>query len=154
MKKFIIILLAIVWMAIPAQAQLVVKGGISYAQTEPKTVALTAQYTQDLLVLSSDIFIPTINTEKVAADARVGVGFGGNLIRVVGDGVIRYEDKILRCGYGIEVNLNLIEPVGIFARWSKTYPTTENCGYPQVLWKCGRNELTFGIFANVDWGFY
>ena len=153
MKK-IIILLVMVWVTIPAEAQLALKGGISYAQSEAKTVALTAQYTQGLLVVSSDIFIPTIKTEKVSAAGRVGIGFGGDIIKVVGDGVIRYEDKIFRCGYGAEVNLTLIEPVGIFARWSMTYPIMENGGYPQVLWKCGRNELTFGILANLDWGFY
>jgi len=151
--KRLIILLAIVWVAVPAQAQLAVKGGLSYAEAKTKMVALTAQYTQSLLVVSTDVFIPTVNTDKVSADARVGVGFGGSLIKVVGDGVLRYEDKIFRLGYGVEVNLNLIEPVGIFARWSRTYPTAENSGYPQIL-KSGRNQLTFGILANLDWGFY
>ena len=153
MKKLIILFLTIL-ISITAQAQFAIKGGMSFAKYETKTVVVTGQYNYGLLVVSSDIFIPTTKTDKVSAAGRVGIGIGGDLIRIVGDAVIRYENKYFRCGYGGEINLNLVGPFGVFTRWSKTYPIIENCGYPEVLWGYGRNEFSFGIKFDLTEGWY
>ena len=151
MKRVIFILLMLL-VSITVQAQFVIKGGMSYAKYENKTVVVTGQYNRGLLVVSSDVLIPTINTEKVSAAGRVGVGIGVDLIRFVGDVLIRYENEYFRCGYGGEINLNLVGPFGVFTRWSRTYPIIENCGYPEVFWKCGRNEFSFGLTINLTEG--
>ena len=151
MKRVIFILLMLL-VSITAQAQFVIKGGMSYAKYENKTVMVTGQYNRGLLVVSSDVFIPTINTDKVSAAGRVGVGIGGDLVRVAADALIRYENNYFRFGYGGEINLNIISPVGIFARWSMSYPILENCGYPEIFWGCGRNEFSFGLLLQLTEG--
>lgn len=151
MKKVVILLLMIL-MSTTAQAQFLIKGGLSYARTENKTVVLTGQFNRGLLVVSSDVFIPTVKTEKVSVAGRVGVGIGGDLVRVAADALIRYENSYFRFGYGGEVNLNIIAPVGIFARWSMSYPILENCGYPEIFWGCGRNEFSFGLSLQLTEG--
>lgn len=153
MKRAILILLTIL-ISVTVQAQFAIKGGMSYAKYETKTVMVTGQYSRGLLVVSSDIFIPTINTEKVSAAGRVGVDIGIDLIRFVGDVLIRYENESFRCGYGGEINLNLVGPFGVFTRWSRTYPIMENCGYPEVFWQCSRNEFSFGLTIDLTEGRY
>ena len=154
MKK-IVILLVMVWVTIPAEAQLAIKGGLSYARNETSSYVVTAQFYRDLLVVSGDVFIPTQRPQDVYGGGRIGIGFGGSRIRFAADVGGIYERKNFRFGYGAEVNLRLYGPVGLFTRWARTHPITKKSDYNDIAWSCKRSEISLGIVVDlIDWGFY
>ena len=59
MKKLVIILFVIL-ITIPAEAQFALKGGVSYAKDELSSYVVTGQFYKYLLVVSGDVFIPTL----------------------------------------------------------------------------------------------
>ena len=153
--KRLIILLVIVCVTIPAQAQLALKGGVSYAKNELSNYVITAQFYKDLLVVSGDVFIPTQRPQEIGGAGRIGIGFGGERFRLAADIGAMYERKYFRFGYGAEGNLRLYGPIGIFARWTRTYPIFSRGEYDDVAWNCKRSEISLGVVVDlIDWGFY
>lgn len=154
MKKFII-LLSIVWMTVPASAQFAIKGGWSCVQNETKKYVVSTQYYQDLVAISSDVFIPSNKCEEIAVSGRFGLNLGGEWIRFVADLVGTYERKQFRGGFGGEANLRLLGPLGVFARYSRTYPFSScNNDCTLVRWDYGRNEIYFGILVDIGDSYY
>lgn len=152
MKK--LILLFIIFVSLPVEAQFALKGGVSYSEKEISNYVVTGQFYKDLLVLSGDVIIPTDKNEKIAGAGRIGIGFGGDRIRLAADVGARYEHDDWRFGYGAEINLRLLGPVGMFARWSRTHPISKkedhnNVTHHEVLWKCERSEITIGIVIDL-----
>lgn len=148
MKKSVVFLL-IVFMTSPAEAQFALKSGVSYSKKELSSYVVTGQFYKDLLVLSGDLYIPTQKNEKLSGGGRIGLGFGGYRFRIAGDVGATYGDKKWRCGCGAEANLRLCGPVGVFARWSRTFPIAKKCDHDEVLWKRGRSEVSVGIVIDL-----
>ena len=148
MKKLIVFLFVIL-VSLPIEAQFAFKGGISYAKDELSSYVVTGQFYQDLLVVSGDVFIPTEKTDEISGAGRIGIGFGGYRIRFAADIGAVYEKKNFRFAYGTELNLRLFGPVGIFTRWSQTYPISKDDNHDEVLWRCRRSEVTLGIVIDL-----
>jgi hypothetical protein len=148
MKKLIFFLL-IALSSLPLKAQFALKGGASFAEKELTNYVVTGQFYKDLLVVSGDLLIPTQKNEKLSGSGRIGLGFGGCRFRIAGDLVATYETKNWRCGCGAEANLRLYGPIGIFGRWSRTFPIAKRCNRDEVLWKRGRSELSVGIVIDL-----
>ncbi len=148
MKKLIFFLL-IALSSLPLKAQFALKGGASFTEKELTNYVVTGQFYKDLLVVSGDLLIPTQKNEKLSGSGRIGLGFGGCRFRIAGDLVATYETKNWRCGCGAEANLRLYGPIGIFGRWSRTFPIAKRCNRDEVLWKRGRSELSVGIVIDL-----
>ena len=148
MKKLVFFLL-ITLTSLPLKAQFALKGGVSFAKNEASSFVVTGQFYRDLLVASADIFIPTQRPSDIAGAGRIGIGFGGDRFRVAADILAMYQTKNWRCGFGFEGNLRLYGPIGIFARYARTYPISKNIGYDEVLWKRKRSEISLGIVIDV-----
>ena len=148
MGKIAVFLFAI-FMTIPAKAQFALKGGVSFDKNELSNYVVTGQFYKDLLVVSGDLLIPTQKNEKLSGSGRIGLGLGGYRFRVAGDLVATYEPKNWRCGCGAEANLRLYGPIGIFGRWSRTFPIAKKCNRDEVLWKRGRSEFSVGIVIDL-----
>ena len=148
MKKLIFFLL-IALSSLPLKAQFALKWGASFAEKELTNYVVTGQFYKDLLVVSGDLLIPTQKNEKLSGSGRIGLGFGGCRFRIAGDLVATYETKNWRCGCGAEANLRLYGPIGIFGRWSRTFPIAKRCNRDEVLWKRGRSELSVGIVIDL-----
>ena len=148
MKKLIFFLL-IALSSLPLKAQFALKGGVSFAEKELTNYVVTGQFYKDLLVVSGDLLIPTQKNEKLSGSGRIGLGVGGCRFRIAGDLVATYETKNWRCGCGAEANLRLYGPIGIFGRWSRTFPIAKRCNRDEVLWKRGRSELSVGIVIDL-----
>ena len=154
MKKFIV-LLVIVWMTVPASAQFAIKGGWSRIQNETARYVVSTQYYQDLMAIGSDVVIPANKCEEISVSGRFGLNLGEDWIRFVADLVGTYERRSLRGGFGGEVNLRLLGPLGVFARYSKTYPiSSHNNNCSLVRWDHGRNEIYFGILVDIGDSYY
>lgn len=133
-----------------AKAQFAFKGAVSLSDSRLSDYVVTGQYYKDLLVLSGDVLIPVQKKGEFSYSGRIGLGFGNYRIRLAGDGVVTHKTKGWRLGYGAEVNLRLCGPVGIFARWSKTFPVSKGCKHHnEVLWKYGKSETTLGITIDL-----
>lgn len=154
MKKFILLLI-VVWMAVPANAQFALKGGWSRIENETARYVVSTQYYQDLVAIGSDVVIPTNKCEEISVSGRFGLNLGEDWIRIVADLVGTYERRSFRGGFGGEINMRLLGPLGIFARYSKTYPFSSwNDDCTIVRWNCGRNEIYFGILVDIGDSFY
>ena len=153
MKKFIV-LLVIVWMTVPASAQFAIKGGWSRNENETARYVVSTQYYQDLLAISSDVFIPTNKCEEISVAGRFGLNLGEDWIRFVADLVGTYERRSFRGGFGGELNLRLLGPLGAFARYARTYPLTSYSKCSSVRWDLGRNEICFGILLDIGNSYY
>ena len=148
MKKLVIFLFAIM-MAIPVGAQFALKGGVSFDKNELSNYVVTGQFYKDLLVLSGDIYIPTQRYEKLSCSGRIGLGFGSYRIRFAGDIGAIYGANKWKCGFGAEANLRLYGPVGIFGRWTRTFPIAKKCDHKEVIWGNGRSEFSLGIVIDL-----
>lgn len=154
MKKFIL-LLAVVCMTVPASAQFAIKGGWSRIENETARYVVSTQYYQDLFAIGSDVLIPSNKCEEIVVSGRFGLNLGGEWIRFVADLVGTYERRSFRAGFGGEVNLRLLGPLGAFARYSRTYPVSSynnNCSL--VRWDHGRNEIYFGVLVDIGDSYY
>ena len=147
--KMLVIILFVILITIPAEAQFALKGGVSYAKDELSSYVVTGQFYKDLLVVSGDVFIPTQKTDEISGGGRIGLGLGGDRLRFVADLGAVYEKKNFRFGYGTELNLKLLNPIGIFVRWSQTYPISKDDNYDAVQWRCRRSEVTLGIVIDL-----
>jgi hypothetical protein len=136
-------------MAMPIRAQFALKGGVSFAKDKISNYVVTGQFYKDLLVVSGDLLIPTQEGEKLSCAGRIGLGFGGYRLRVVGDIVGRYENDNWKCGFGFEGNLRLYGPIGLFVRWDQMYPINKKDDYNAVLWNCKRSEVLVGIVIDL-----
>ena len=148
MRKLVFFLL-ITLAPLPLKAQFALKGGVSFAEKELSNYVVTGQFYKDLLVLSGDLNIPAQKYEKISGGGRIGIGFGGYRFRVAGDVGASYGNKKWRCGCGAEANLRLCGPVGIFGRWSRTFPIAKKCDCDEVVWKRGRSEISVGIVIDL-----
>ena len=148
MKKLTFFLFAI-FMVVPAKSQFAIKGGVSFDKNELSSYVVTGQFYRDLLVVSGDLLIPTQKNEKLSGSGRMGLGFGSYRFRVAGDLVATYETKNWRCGCGAEANLRLYGPVGIFGRWTRTFPIAKKCDHKEVIWGNGRSEFSLGIVIDL-----
>jgi hypothetical protein len=148
MRKLVFFLL-IILVSLPLKAQFALKGGVSFAEKELSNYVVTGQFYKDLLVLSGDLNIPAQKYEKISGGGRIGIGFGGYRFRVAGDVGASYGNKKWRCGCGAEANLRLCGPVGIFGRWSRTFPIAKKCDRDEVVWKRGRSEISVGIVIDL-----
>ena len=154
MKKFILLLI-VVWMAVSANAQFALKCGWSRIENETARYVVSTQYYQDLVAIGSDVVIPTNKCEEISVSGRFGLNLGEDWIRIVADLVGTYERRSFRGGFGGEVNMRLLGPLGIFARYSRTYPFSSwNDDCTIVRWNCGRNEIYFGILVDIGDSFY
>ena len=154
MKKFLL-LLAVVCMTVPASAQFAIKGGCSRIENETARNVVSTQYYQDLFAIGSAVLIPSNKCEEIAVSGRFGLNLGGEWIRFVADLVGTYERRSFRAGFGGEVNLRLLGPLGAFARYSRTYPVSSynnNCSL--VRWDHGRNEIYFGVLVDIGDSYY
>lgn len=125
MKRLVFFLL-ITFVSLPLKAQFALKGSVTYAEKDLSNYVVTGQFYKNLLVVSGDLLIPTQKNEKLSGSGRIGLGFGSYRFRVAGDLVAMYETKNWRCGCGAEANLRLYGPVGIFGRWTRTFPIEKN----------------------------
>jgi hypothetical protein len=148
MRKLVFFLL-IILVSLPLKAQFALKGGVSFAEKELSNYVVTGQFYKDLLVLSGDLNIPAQKYEKISGGGRIGIGFGGYRFRVAGDVGASYGNKKWRCGCGAQANLWLYGPVGIFGRWSRTFPIAKKCDRDEVVWKRGRSEISVGIVIDL-----
>ena len=148
MKKLTFFLF-IILLSAPVNAQFALKGGVSYVPKEISNYMFTGQFYKDLLVVSGDLSVPMRKSGKLSGAGRIGLGFGNYRIRFAGDAIAMYENKKFRCGFGAETNLRLCGPVGIFARWSRTFPICEHQYYNEVLWKRGRSEISVGVVIDL-----
>jgi hypothetical protein len=151
MKKLVIFLFAIM-MAMPVGAQFALKGGVSFDKNELSNYVVTGQFYKDLLVVSGDLFIPTQKDEKLSGAGRIGLGFGGYRFRFAADIGATYEDDKWKCGFGVEGNLRLYGPIGMFVRWSQMYPITKKNDHNEVQWKCKRSEVSVGVVIDLTNG--
>ena len=149
MKKLTFFLFAI-FMVVPLKAQFALKGGVSFDKNELSNYVVTGQFYKDLLVLSGDLLIPTQKNEKLSGSGRIGLGFGSYRFRVAGDLVATYETENWRCGCGAEANLRLYGSIGIFGRWTRTFPIAKRCDdHREVIWGNGRSEFSVGITIDL-----
>ena len=148
MKKLVVFLFAIM-MAMPIRAQFALKGGVSFAKDKISNYVVTGQLYKDLLVVSGDLLIPTQEGERLSGAGRIGLGFGGYRLRVVGDIVGMYENDNWKCGFGFEGNLRLYGPISLFVRWNQMYPINKKDDYNAVLWNCKRSEVLVGIVIDL-----
>ena len=148
MKKLIVFLLVIM-MAVPVCAQFAIKGGVSFAEKELSNYVVTGQFYKELLVLSGDLYIPTQKGEKVSGGGRIGIGFGSYRFRFAGDVGGMYENDNWKCGFGVEGNLRLYGPIGMFVRWSQMYPITKKNNHNEVSWNRKRSEVSVGIVIDL-----
>ena len=148
MKK-LVFLLSITLTSLPLKAQFSLKGGVSFAEKELSSYVITGQFYKDLLVLSGDLNIPAQKYEKISGGGRIGIGFGSYRFRIAGDVGVTYGDNKWKCGCGAEANLRLCGPVGIFGRWTRTFPIVKKCDRDEVIWKCGRSEISVGIVIDL-----
>jgi len=148
MKKLAIFLFGIL-VSLPIEAQFALKGGISCTKDELSSYVVTGQFYQDLLVVSGDLLIPTHKNEKLSGGGRIGIGLGGNRARFVADIGAAYENEEFRFGYGSELNLRLLGPIGMFVRWSQTHPIPNDNEYKVDLWKYRRSEVSIGIVIDL-----
>ncbi len=148
MRKLVFFLL-ITLVSLPLKAQFALKGGVSFDKNELSNYVVTGQFYKDLLVVSGDLYIPTQKDEKLSGSGRIGLGFGGYRFRVAGDIGATYGSDKWRCGCGAEANLRLCGPVGIFGRWSRTFPIAKKCNRDEVIWECGRSEISVGIVIDL-----
>ena len=153
MKK-IILLLVVVWMTTPVWAQFAIKGGWSCMNEGTAKYVVSTQYYQDLVAISSDVFIPSNKCEEISVSGRFGLNLGDEWIRVVADLVGTYERKSFRGGFGGEVNLRLLGPLGIFGRYSRTYPFSSYNNCSLARWDYGRNEIYFGVLVDIGDSYY
>ena len=149
MRKLILLVFAVISMTIPVRAQFALKVGVSFNKNEVSDFILTGQFYQDLLVLSGDIYIPTRKCEKISGGGRIGIGFGNYRIRFGGDIGAKYELHNWRIGYGAEGSLRLYRQIGVFVRWTKTYPILKICNHNVVAWSCGNSEVSVGISLDL-----
>jgi hypothetical protein len=148
MKKLIVFLFVIL-LTLPVEAQFALKGGVSFAKNELRNYVVTGQFYKELLVLSGDVLIPTQKTEDISGGGRIGIGFGGDRLRLAADVGAFYEKKIWRLGYGVEANLRLFGPIGMFGRWSMSYPVSKKENHNEVLWEHSRSEISVGIVIEL-----
>lgn len=151
MKK-VVIFLFVITMAIPARAQLALKGGVSFSKNELSNYVITGQFYKDLLVVSGDLLIPTHDGEKVSGAGRIGLGFGGYRFRVAADIGGMYKDDHWKCGFGFEGNLRLYGPIGLFIRWDQMYPITKRYDHNEVSWDRKRSEIVVGVVIELTNG--
>ena len=148
MKKVLFTLL-IVLLAIPAKAQFDLKGGISLEKNEIKNFVVTGQFHKDLLALSGDLLIPTQKNEKLAGGGRIGLNIGNNRFFLIGDVGGKYQYETWNLGCGVEGNIKLFGPVGVFGRWSRYFPIYKQCDRTKIHWDKGYSELSFGIAIDL-----
>jgi hypothetical protein len=148
MKKLVFFLFIVV-MVIPSRAQFALKGGVSLAEKELSNYVVTGQFYKDLLVLSGDLYIPAQKHEKISGGGRIGIGFGSYRFRIAGDVGATYGANKWRCGCGVEANLRLYGPVGIFGRWSRSFPIDKKCDHKEILWGSGRSEISVGVVIDL-----
>jgi hypothetical protein len=139
-------------MTTPVAAQFALKGGVSYAKNELSNYVVTGQFYKNLLVLSADMFIPTQKPHEISGAGRIGLGIESYRIRFAGDIGATYENKNWRCGCGVEANFRLYGPIGIFARWSRTFPIEKEDDHNEIIWKDGRSEISLGIVIDLTKG--
>lgn len=144
MRKLVFFLL-ITFVTLPLRAQFALKGGVTCSEKNLSNYVVTGQFYQDLLVLSGDLYVPTQKDEKISCGGRIGIGFGSYRFRISGDVGAIYCEKNWRCGCGAEANLRLCGPVGIFGRWSRTFPIDKRCDRKEILWGKGRSEFSVGV---------
>ena len=147
--KRLILLLAIIWLVIPAQAQLAIKGGLACRKDYPTQRVVTGQYYRDFMAISSDVYIPHCKEDNLSVSARAGINLGGEWIRFVADAIGICENKQFRAGYGVELNLMFLGPLGLFARWSETYAVFGGKTCSSVWWNDGRKEVSFGVQISI-----
>ena len=148
MKKLVFFLF-VVFATIPVRGQFALKGGVTYSEKELSNYLATAQFYQDLLVVSGDLFIPTQKNEKISGGGRIGLGLGGYRFRVVADVGAFYGDKNWKFGCGAEANLRLCGPIGIFGRWSRMFPIDKKCDRKEILWERGCTEFSVGVTIDL-----
>ena len=147
MKKLVVFLFVIT-MVMPVKAQFALKGGVAFDKDVLSNYVVTGQFYQDLLVVSGDLFIPTQKDEKLSGAGRVGIGLGYDRFRFAADIGATYEDDKWRCGFGVEGNLRLYGPIGMFVRYSQMYPISKD-DHNEVKWKCKRSEVSVGIVTDL-----
>ncbi len=148
MKKLIFFFL-VIFVTIPLRAQFALKGGVSFAEKELSNYVVTGQFYKDLLVLSGDLYIPTQKHEKLSGGGRIGIGFGSYRFRIAGDIGATYGADKWKCGCGVEGNLRLYGPIGVFGRWSRMFPIDKRCDHKEILWAEGRSEISVGIVIDL-----
>lgn len=148
MRKLVFFLL-ITLVSLPLKAQFALKGSVSFAEKELSNYVVTGQFYKDLLVLSGDLYIPTQKYEKISGGGRIGIGFGGYRFRVAGDIGATYGADKWKCGCGVEGNLRLYGPIGVFGRWSRMFPIDKRCDHKEILWGEGRSEISVGIVIDL-----
>ena len=147
MRKLVFLLITLV--SLPLRAQFALKGGISFAEKELSNYVVTGQFYKDLLVLSGDLYIPTQKHEKLSGGGRIGIGFGSYRFRIAGDIGATYGADKWKCGCGVEGNLRLYGPIGVFGRWSRMFPIDKRCDHKEILWGKGRSEISVGIVIDL-----
>ena len=153
MKKVVFLFFAIFMVSMIAQAQFAAKAGISLKRNEITNYVVTGQFHKELLVLSGDLYVPMQKHKKLAGGGRIGLGFGGYRLRIAGDVGATYETKNWRCGCGVEANLRLYGPIGIFGRWSRNFPiVNKRCERKEILWGHGRSEISVGVVIDLSNG--
>ena len=148
MKKLIFFFL-VIFVTIPLRAQFALKGGVSFAEKELSSYVVTGQFYKDLLVLSGDLYIPTQKHQKLSGGGRIGIGFGSYRFRIAGDIGATYGADKWKCGCGVEGNLRLYGPIGVFGRWSRMFPIDKRCDHKEILWEKGCTEFSVGVTIDL-----
>ncbi|MBR4633766.1 hypothetical protein IKO50_02105 [bacterium] len=134
---------------LPLKAQFALKGGVSFAEKELSNYVVTGQFYKDLLVLSGDLNIPAQKYEKISGGGRIGIGFGSYRFRIAGDIGATYGADKWKCGCGVEGNLRLYGPIGVFGRWSRMFTIDKRCDHKEILWEKGCTEFSVGVTIDL-----
>ena len=149
MKKLTVLLMILMSVA-TTHAQFALKGGISYSRNEIANYLITGQFHRELLVASIDLMIPMERPEDIAISGRMGIGTNGDRFRLATDIGAIYKMGNWRVGYSIEGNIRLYGPIGMFARWARTYPICQRYGRNEIGWGCQQSEISIGIVIELD----
>ena len=150
MKKVLILLF--IATTLPVKAQFALKGGVIYSEKEITNFVVTGQFYKDLLAISGDVFIPTQKSQKISGDGRIGLNLGTYRFRIIGDIGAMYENDIWRCAGGVEANVRLFGPIGMFGRWQRSFPITTDDEHTKIRWCQGRSDLSIGITIDLGNG--
>ena len=149
MRKLFILLLIV--LALPANAQFALKGGVTIADKELRNCAVTGQYYYQCLAISGDLLIPTTKSAKVAGGGRIGLNLGTYGFRIVGDIGGLYDDDTWNALAGVELNIRLGGPVGLYGRFQRTFPILKDCcdDKTKIHWDRGRSDFMVGITIDL-----
>ena len=149
MRKLVFLFLIV--LTLPVSAQFALKGGVTIADKELRNAAVTGQYYYQCLAISGDLYIPTAKSAKVAGGGRIGLNLGNYGFRIVGDIGGIYDDDTWNALAGIELNIRLGGPVGMFGRFQRTFPILRD-RYDEstkIHWDRGRSDFQVGITIDL-----